>query len=110
MFAAQSTGDILVWGLVLIGAIGSLGAIIWMLRRRFFAAASWSGGVPWTLQQLRELRAKDQITDDEFQRLRAEMLRPWQAESAPSDEASAGANDRAGVDGNEIKRVNRDSR
>lgn len=84
--AKASYVSIWVWGGVLIGV--ALGALFIMLaiRKRMMDRSS---GIdqPFTLQNLRELRANRQISETEFQTLRAQMIASAKAdESVTNDE------------------------
>ena len=75
MASSQSaSADALWWGLVLVLGIGLLGAAVFALRRWFFFNKRDSSEPVWSLQHLRDLHARGQITDPEFQRLRDQML------------------------------------
>jgi uncharacterized SAM-binding protein YcdF (DUF218 family) len=67
--------DAALWGGVLIFAIIVLAVALWLLKRRFFSAASRSerDGL-LSLQQLRKMLAEGQITKDEFERLKASAV------------------------------------
>ena len=66
--------DVITWGLVLMAAVGALGAVVWYLRRQYVVNAPSASSEVWSLQQLRDLHAGGQISEAEFQRLRAEMI------------------------------------
>ncbi len=75
MFAAGSDiGDVFVLGFALIGAIGFLGTVVWLIRRRLLSAPLAEGDDSWSLQHLREMKAQGQITDDEFEVLKSKLL------------------------------------
>ncbi len=90
MFSAQPTSDIWIWTLALLGAVSVFGAVVWIVRRKMFAIGDASGGEAWTLQQLRDLRADGQITEEEFQTLRSEMVGPHAMLTERKDGRSAG--------------------
>lgn len=72
--AAVDVGRIVFYVALVGAAIMLLGAAIWLARRRLLDEAGTSGGSVLTLQQLRELRGAGEITEDEFQLLRRQML------------------------------------
>ncbi|MFQ5494560.1 MAG: SHOCT domain-containing protein [Phycisphaerae bacterium] len=71
----SSTGDILFWGGVLIAGIGALGLCLWWIRR-------WSLSThprrrdeeDWSLQHLRDLRVRGDLSEAEFEALKDRML------------------------------------
>jgi hypothetical protein len=85
-----------VWGgLLLIGAVALMAAVVWALRRRIFrdSAPAEPG---WSLQHLREMQRDGSITGEEFERLRQRLL----------DAAARGRGETRNIDtrGIEIKR------
>src|SRR5687768_10866064 len=65
--------DVLPWVLVLIGVIIAGGIIIVALRRRISQDSSASAH-GFTLQDLRDLHAKGELTDEEFERAKIQMI------------------------------------
>ncbi|MFH1419399.1 MAG: SHOCT domain-containing protein [Planctomycetota bacterium] len=75
ILAAQSdVVDVIVWGLVLIAAICVFALLAWWARRRFVASDTQPNGGEWTLQHLREMRKDGQITEAEFESLKAKAI------------------------------------
>ncbi len=75
MTVASVPFSALIWGAALVGvAIVVLGTTVWFVRTRLLDSPNGPDGEVLTLQQLRNLRAKDQITEDEFQMLRRRIL------------------------------------
>lgn len=109
LLAARDTGAILQYGGLLIVALIVLGLIVLWLRRKYLADESSQVDGVWTLQQLRELRAKGEISEHEFQRLRAEMIGRHALRSADPQE-STGVDADVDVEGNQIKQPLDDSR
>ena len=81
--AASTSGDVIRWCLVLIGAICVLGAAIWLVRRWTLRSPPTAKPEAWSLQDLRDLRAGGQITEDEFQVLRRALLESACGTAAP---------------------------
>jgi hypothetical protein len=72
--AASTIGDVIWPCLVLIGAICVLGAAVWLVRRWSLQNPPSAKPDPWSLQDLRELKADGRITEEEFQALRQAVL------------------------------------
>jgi hypothetical protein len=83
--------SILQYGSILIVALVGLGLGIWWIRRWLFSAGESGGEELWSLHQLRQWRAAGQISQAEFERLRAEMIGRVRSDSA--DAAGNGAED-----------------
>lgn len=81
--AASTSGDVIKWGLVLIGAICVLGAAVWLVRRWSLWAPPATKSEPWSLQDLRDLKADGRITEEEFQALRRALLESAGVETGP---------------------------
>ncbi len=109
MLAARDTGAILQYGGILIVALILLGTIVLWLRRRYLADDTTQVDGVWSLQQLRDLRITGEISEDEFQRLRAEMIGRHALRSTDPQE-STGVDAQADVEGNQIKQPSDDSR
>lgn len=60
---------------MLILAIVVLGVVVWVIRRRLFTSNATSESAVWSLQHLRDLRAAGQISEGEFEVLKAQMLK-----------------------------------
>jgi uncharacterized membrane protein len=69
----SASAGALLWGAVLIGAILLMATIAWLLRRHILRQDT-TQDEPLSLQQLRELRAQGQITPDEFEVLKSEVI------------------------------------
>jgi hypothetical protein len=65
--------DILPWLLVLVGVVIVGTVVIYFVRRSIQNEAGTSAG-GFTLQDLRELHAAGELSDDEYQRARAAMI------------------------------------
>lgn len=76
------------WGLILVVAIVVLGTGIWFVRRRLFGASTPDGEETWSLQHLRDLKASGQITGEEFETLKAGMLKSARRVIEKSDKIS----------------------
>lgn len=74
--AKTTTGDILLWSLVLIGGIVALGGVVWLIRRWAFAGLE-SSTEEWSLQHLRDMRADGRLTEEEFQALKAKIINQY---------------------------------
>lgn len=68
------TEQIFVWCAILALSVCVLAAGIWWVRRRLFADRAPNGQDVWSLQHLRELKARGQITEEEFERLKARVI------------------------------------
>ncbi len=66
--------DVIVWGIILIAAISVLALVVWWAKRRFVTSDSELGGGDWTLQHLRDMRSEGQITEAEFETLKAKAI------------------------------------
>ncbi len=74
MSAANSSGEVFFWGLVLLGAVCVLGISVWVVRRWSLSTPASAGDDAWSLQNLREMKAKGQITKGEFESLKTKVL------------------------------------
>ncbi len=90
--ASSAVSGALVWALILIGAIVSLVAAVAWLRRRLTSSIA-PDSPPFTLHELRTLRAEGRLSEEEFQRARDAML----ASVAGAHRGSAG--DESGAPG-----------
>ena len=68
----------LLLALLLVGSAG-----VWYYRRRLTAGESGSSA-PWTLHDLRQLRAAGQLTEQEYERLRSEIIAQFTGRRADS--------------------------
>lgn len=99
LLAKADSGVVIFWCLVLIGVIGVLGAGVWYLRRRIFSTPETNMGDEWSLQHLRELRKRGEISEEEFGRLRAKMIGKYETgRSTRAESASERADEPGGSD------------
>ena len=81
-------GQLLPWLLALLGVVVIGGAGIWAVRR-MLKQDSGGGAGGFTLQELRDLKASGQFSDEEFERARDVMIgrlsEPSGAENEPDD-------------------------
>lgn len=65
--------DVLMWVLVLGGAVLVLGAVV-LLVRRWALGRPGRGSQPWSLADLRRLHAEGKLSDEEYEHLRAQVI------------------------------------
>lgn len=109
LLAARDTGAILQYGGLLIVALIVLGTVVLWLRRKYLADDAVQSEGVWSLQQLRDLRASGELSENEFQKLRAEMIGRHALRSADPQE-STGVDAGGDMEGNQIKQSSDDSR
>lgn len=78
----KDISPILVWGSVAIMAIGLLGVIVWRVRRWLMSADEGRSSPVFTLQDLREMRARGELSEAEFERIKAEIVGAYRASDA----------------------------
>lgn len=86
--AEQLPADILPWLLVLVAVIIVGGVIIYLVRRSLYSNTS-SSSAGFTLHDLRTLHAAGELSEEEFQRAKAQMIGrlaagPKQSDSNPA--------------------------
>lgn len=92
MTASHSpTTDVFFWGFVLIVGIAFLGGAVWLVRRWAFSVPESGEHKGWSLQHLREMKASGQLSDQEFEILKAQILRKYAQETERKDGASPDA-------------------
>jgi uncharacterized membrane protein len=93
--SGQVLSEILPWLIVLAGVVLAGGVVIYFIRRSIKNAdsgGSATGG--FTLQDLREMHAAGELTEEEFERAKALMI--GRAKAGPASTAPAGRNPGAG--------------
>jgi len=111
LFAAKiDTSGLLTYGSILMAAVAVLGLIVWVVRKRYLDSTTSGDGGIWSLQQLRELRASGQLSEAEFQQLRAEMLGRFGSPAALTDDKTGVDAGASLTEGNQIKEATDDSR
>lgn len=76
---------ILLYAAVLLAAVLALGLFIWHYRRRMHQPQEIAQ--PWTLHDLRQLHAAGQISDEEFDRLKAQIVAGTRGDGAVASDA-----------------------
>ncbi len=71
--AREKMADVIRWGMILMIAGFVLGVGIMVLRKRILGKRD-EAPQPWTLEQLRELHLRGEISDEEFENLRAQLV------------------------------------
>ena len=71
--AQELLTHVLSWLGALVGALVVLVGVVGYYRR-WWRRGEGPGQPPWTLQELRELRARGDLEDDEYRQLRARLL------------------------------------
>ena len=71
---ATSSSDAILACLLLVLGIAVLAAVVFAVRRWAFSRRARTADLPFSLQQLRELRAMSQITDEEFEQLKTQLI------------------------------------
>lgn len=72
---SERVGNIAAMAAGLVAALAGLGLLTWWFRRWWRAWMRDADEAPgFTLQQLREWRAREQISDVEFERLRSDLI------------------------------------
>ena len=89
-------GRILSWGAVLAVLVVGLGYGVRALRRWWLGEDKTCASPDWTLQDLRELKAKGELTEAEYETLRGAMIAGAQRDVAGRDRTagSGGAADK----------------
>ena len=82
-------GQVLPWLLVLLGVI-VVGGVIILLARRYLHNGGASEGGGFTLHDLRQMHAGGEISDDEFERAKAQMIGRLKSNAAPASTNSEG--------------------
>ena len=71
--AREKMADVIRWGVILMIAGFVLGVGVMVLRKRMLSKRD-ATPQPWTLEQLRELRRRGEISDEEFENLRLQLV------------------------------------
>lgn len=79
----QNARDIIVACGLLIAALIVLAVFVWYYRRRWVVGVDTSS-LPWTFEDLRRLRDQGELSEEEYQRLRAAMIGAATGEPHPS--------------------------
>ena len=79
---------IVVWCLVLMGLVFLLAGGIWAVRRWLMSSSRKDkNDQDWSLQQLRDMRQANQISEEEFETLRAKMIAAARRKDGAADSA-----------------------
>jgi Short C-terminal domain len=86
--------DVYPWLIVLVGVVLVGGVVIYLVRRYMRSAAdSSSSGAGFSLQDLRDLHAAGELSDDEFQRAKAQMIGRLQGPKVTDSTADAASSE-----------------
>ena len=92
--ASNGAGDVVIWSLVLIVALVVMFIGIAWLRRWMAGPAEPAGGTGFTLSDLREMHRKGQLSDEEFERAKLQMVATARAAAnKPKPDAPGGPSD-----------------
>ncbi len=80
--------DAILWALVLLGAIALLAVVTWIVRRWAVTRNQAPDRAVFSLQHLRDMRDEGQITQKEFETLKAKLLEPYRASPQRKDGAT----------------------
>lgn len=86
VLTATRSSQIIVWGLVLMGAVVVLFGGLWYYRRYWLQPDEEpdANRTPWTLDDLRQMRESGQINEVEYQTLRETMIAALRGENTRS--------------------------
>jgi hypothetical protein len=90
---AVPAAKIIVAGLLLILAFCVLGVAIWYYRRWWMGQEETSG-IAWTFDDLRRLRDDGDLTDEEYERMRAALIRRYAGGDVSGGGAPSGSEGR----------------
>ena len=77
--------DVLWWGALLMAVGLALGVGLMIIRKRFFRRDEGARQV-WTLQQLRELHQRGELSDEEFENLRTRVVAEMSGRDDPDSQ------------------------
>lgn len=106
----QASSDAVIWGLVLIAGIACLGGAVFFIRRRLFSDRQQSPSDGLSLQQLRDMLARGQITDEEFAQLKCSVLGDSEESRSRKDRPDGDLPRRGDAGGNQVKSTTDQSR
>jgi len=94
---ATRSNQIIVWGLILMGAVVVLFGGLWYYRRYWLQADEEPGAnrTPWTLDDLRQMKESGQINDVEYQTLRETMIAALRGANTRSTTSESGSSDQS---------------
>jgi len=69
--------EIVLWVAVVIALLLALW-VVWMAFRRWYFAAGQRNTVPWSLHDLRRLKDSGQVSEEEYTRLRQQVIGSYQ--------------------------------
>ena len=93
--SSRLLGEIMPWLILLVGVVLAGAVLIYFIRRSLKEGAKPSEG--FTLQDLRDMHAAGELTDEEFERAKAMMigrLRGVSGPAKPPDDAASTGNSR----------------
>lgn len=71
---ATSVQSVALWSAALMGGLVVGALALFAIRRRLLGGSGGSEGAPFTLHDLRQLRARGEMTEEEFEAAKAAML------------------------------------
>jgi putative copper export protein len=83
-----AVSDILLYAAALLAGVLALGLLVWYYRRRMHQTQETAQ--PWTLHDLRQLHAAGQISDEEFDRLKAQVVSGIRSDAAVASSSGEG--------------------
>ena len=109
MALAANVQDEGIWIIVICSVILVAGVIlylgVWLYGRRWIKAGSSADGStePWTLQGVRELRERGDLSEEEYQAMRAAIIDACRGQSStPEDPAGRTDNDNSSDNGSDF--------
>ncbi len=84
MPAAQTEAPAVLGAALMLLAFAAAAAAGWYVLRRWWRREEKPAEAGWTLQQLREMKSRGQITEAEYERLKAAALRDAETGARPN--------------------------
>ena len=79
---SKQVTEIVIWcGLLMLAVIVLFGGL-WYYRRRLFVTDEPAKREPWTLEDLRQMKERGEVSDEEYQALRETMIAAFRGEQA----------------------------
>ena len=78
--------EVVIWIGILIGLLGAMWLAWVLLRKWYFGGLNNDrNGVPWTLQDLRDLKERGELSEIEFETLRQQLIASYKDRSGDLD-------------------------